>query len=420
MYETTALPGMKSGVSGSIALVNSVGISKYIPQERIDASVEFIKYIASEDVQKELVIKNGLISAMENLYDDSEICQAIDCKMIHNILPFTTMDYSSSQFGNDYYRDKYIQYLGDYLFGNNVELMDMLTNVDNALSTYTLSLKTDDTVAGLILFLFITISMTTMGIFILLFSFKKITQQNKYVFWVLSAFGSIIVMSSIFTQYENITKSDCYANCLLISCGYCISSIPALYIALERKLKKRNSFDLEKYKYIFVFGLILVEVLLNILLIVTSSMDVETYVIPYGKNFKKCVVRKTFGIINYHAILIYMIAIAIALIILIFTEFNARESTLDIKLIITIIFANIIFFVFIFLINNIKINNYIAYYLLNVGPVYFISIINYFLIYGRKIIRKLIVNGVDTSTKGNSNSNNPTYIEKSCEVSENA
>jgi len=332
------------------------------------------------------------------------------------------MDYSSSQFGNEYYRDKYFQYLSDYLFNDDVELMEMLTNVENALSTYSLSLNIDDTVAGLVLFLFVIITLIPMGIFILLFSFKKLREQKKYVLWVLSAFGSVIVMSSIFTQYENITKTDCYFNCILISCGFCTSSIPALYIILEHKFKKSNSFDIEKYKYIFVSGLILVELLLNVLLIATSSMEVETHVIPYGKNYKKCTIIKTFGKINYHVILIYMVMIAAALIILIFTDYNSREATLDLKSIITIIFANIIFFVFIFLVNNIQIDNYIYYNLLNVGPVYLISIINYFLIYGRKIIHKLVVNGAENendTTKGISYPNNPPAIEKSNEASEN-
>jgi len=406
---------MKEGVSGSLALSNSVGINKYISEKKIDAAMQFIKYIASKEVQKDLVINHQLVSAMESIYNDTEVCNVINCDMIHGAMPFTSMNNSLSEFGNDRYRRKYRQYMNDYMFGG-VKLMDTLDNIENSLTIYSFSLKTDDTVAGLILFIIVMLTLITMGLFLSLFIIKKISEKSKYTLWVISCLGSVLIMINIVTQFDDLTKIKCDLRLMSFSCGLCICIVPSLYIFLERRLhNNKSSFNIEKYKYFIILGLILPEILLNVLSILISSAEVELCDITYGKNFQKCNINGIFGKLIYYFINSYLAIVSIAVLTLIFTEYNSMRSTsLDLKTIIVTIFINLILFIFYLIINKIKIDNYIAYNILSAVIAYLLSVSDYFLIYGRKMILTLIIGDPDEKNEKNDPSNFTTL--KSNEV----
>jgi len=329
--------------------------------------------------------------------------------LVHGAMPFTTMNYSNKEFGSNNYKNKYVQYFYDYLY-NGKDLNKAIEHVENALITYSFSLGTSDTVAGLILFIIIVISLLTMGAFVFLFVIKKITEKSKYVFWVVSTLGAMIIILSTFTQYEDLTPTKCNLRLLFVSCGYCTCLAPALYIALENK----SSFAvIEKFKYPFVCGLILIEIFFNLLSMLISSQEVEFYDVPYGKNFKKCTTNKTFGKVMYAFITLYMLIITAFIISLVFTEYSSSKSSTnyDLKTVIATIFSNIVFFVLFFIINRIKIDNYIAYNVLNAITAYLISLSDYSLIYGKKIIQTLISGDPDEKNeKSNSNSNEPTTV----------
>lgn len=411
-FKATALPGWKEGVSGSIALANSIGINKYLPQDKVKAAAEFVKYIALEETQKKLVMEYNVISAMEGLYvnSNSEVCTALPefCEFIQGTLPFSSMDYSLNQFGNSKYRASYRDNLIDFVFKDK-ELSDALDNIDEIFKMYSYSLDTSDTVGGLIFFIIVVISLLTMLFFLVTFSIKYITKQSKYVLWVISAFGSMAIMFSIFTQYGELNITKCWFRLSLITCGFCTGLIPPLYITLERKFNDR--FNIAKYKIYIVGGLIMVEIFLNLLIAMNSSMTVIK-----EKNFEKCGMHNTFGKVIYYMMAVWMVCIAGSVLIVICTE-TSIVGSLDFKASFLISFTNIASFIVYLIVNKIHIEYYLVYYLLYSITSYILSVNNYFLIYGKKIIYTLI-NGkdVEDTSKLNSISNNPTPIKSNDDV----
>jgi len=95
----TFSPGKNSGVSGSVTGGYNVGINNSIDSKKIDASVQFIKFVTSKEKQKEIVMKNKVFSAIPELYDDEEVCKEVDCEKFKNIQlvsrPTQLRDYSS-------------------------------------------------------------------------------------------------------------------------------------------------------------------------------------------------------------------------------------------------------------------------------------------------------------------------------------
>lgn len=404
-FTATALPGWKEGVSGSIALPNNVGINKYLTQERAKAAVEFVKYIALEETQKKLVMEYNVISAMEGLYEkNSEICKNNKefCEFIRGALPFTSMDYSFKKFGSTEYRTGYKDNLIDFMF-NGKELSEALDNIDKIFKINSYTLNTEETIGGLILFIIVIISLLTMAFFIVIFSMKYITKQSKYALWVISAFGSMIIMLSIFTQYGDLNVTKCWFRLSLITCGFCTGLIPPLYITIERKFN--HKFNFAKYKIYIVTCLIMVEIFLNLLIAMTSSMKVIK-----EKSFEKCGMNNTFGKIIYYLMAAWMVLVAGGVLAVICTE-TATVGSLDVKASFLISFTNVASFIVYIIVNKIHIENYLVYYLLYSITSYVLSVNNYFLIYGRKIIYTLI-NGKDVEnvSKLNSMSDDPTPI----------
>jgi len=138
IYKASALPGQTEGVSGSIVIPYNLGINKYIDEERKKAAVEFLKYVTSKEVQKEYIIKNSMISALTELYDDEEVCNVIECNVVKDAYPFSFMDNDEKLFGDDNYHIKYRDIMFDYIYNNKT-----LSEVTKTLDDITLTKGTD-------------------------------------------------------------------------------------------------------------------------------------------------------------------------------------------------------------------------------------------------------------------------------------
>jgi len=100
-YKVSILPGKNEGVNGSILGGFNIGINKNISKEKLNATLEVIKYFSSEDFQKKIIIKQlKLFSGLEKLYDDDEVCKNVNCSIIKDsqfyIRPSSTLkDYQT-------------------------------------------------------------------------------------------------------------------------------------------------------------------------------------------------------------------------------------------------------------------------------------------------------------------------------------
>jgi len=132
-YTTSALPGSKAGVSGTIGIANNMGICKYIDEKKIKAAAEVLKFIISESVQKSIFIKNHIMSAIPSLYDDKEVCKIVDCSIIKDALPMSSMEVTKNTFGNHDYEIKYRNYINNFLY-ENTTAEETVGKIDNILN----------------------------------------------------------------------------------------------------------------------------------------------------------------------------------------------------------------------------------------------------------------------------------------------
>jgi len=128
IYKGTAFPGKKEGVSGGIVIPFNIAISKYSPDNKKKAAIEFLKFVISEEVQKKYIIKKSMFSGIMKLYEDEEICKEIDCEVIKDSQPFSIMDYSEKVFADDNYHVKYRQKMFEYLY-NDKPVEDILKDI---------------------------------------------------------------------------------------------------------------------------------------------------------------------------------------------------------------------------------------------------------------------------------------------------
>jgi len=107
IYVTSALPGEKEGVSGSVIYGNNIGICRYIKEENIEAAAKVIQFLTSREVQKNVIINNDLYSGINDLYMDEEVCEKIECNIIMDVQPLSCRNMDFKDIDQDYYLDKY-------------------------------------------------------------------------------------------------------------------------------------------------------------------------------------------------------------------------------------------------------------------------------------------------------------------------
>jgi len=183
--KSTLMPGKKEGISGATIGGYNIGINIYASKEKKEKAIEAIKYIASKDIQRKYIAKENFFSPIPSLYDEDEICQIVNCNYYKNIQligrPFNVMeDY-------DAYTNKVKEYTFEYLYGDNSkEAIDALKKIDDITRIYYLSLSTENSPAGLIVFILIT---ATIVIMLLSLSFIFMKKFKPYFGFLPNIFG---------------------------------------------------------------------------------------------------------------------------------------------------------------------------------------------------------------------------------------
>jgi len=160
-----------------------------------------MKYMTSKESQKKYIIGTSLFSAITELYDDEELCKTIDYEVVKDAYPFSFMSNEENLFCNNNYHTKYKENMFDYLF-NNKPLKDVLKSIDDITRIYNFTLKTDETSAGLILFIISLIILICMISSLAFLFIKKIEKRFNFLsngFWIITILGCLILMCSITT-----------------------------------------------------------------------------------------------------------------------------------------------------------------------------------------------------------------------------
>jgi len=398
MYETTALPGNKSGVSGSIGLANSLGICKYVGEERIKAAAEVVKFIVSKDTQRNYVIPSGSMSAIPSLYDEPQVCQMVNCNIIKAASPLTSMEFTRDGFGSDDFNLKYRSYIMDYLY-NNITSKEAVESIHKIIAIHKLTLDTEETKSGLVLFIIVMITLIVMVCSVSLL-FIKVLQHHytflKRPFWLISIFGTFMIMGGIFTLYGDVTKFKCHFRLALIYGGYYVCILPLL-CKLLMNIPQSNPYSLwvKNNQYIFMLLMIFIEFCFHLSRLLTPFYKVEKVIAIVNKkhqNFEKCEKDNGFGVALYYIEIAWLGIVEACVLFLIFIEWNLKSTSSEIRFITASVFVSLLSFIIYTVINIFNLDNYIAYNLFYAGIIFVLSFSNYFFIYGIRIIQALIRN----------------------------
>jgi len=388
VYKGSALPGHKKGVSGTVVIPNNFAINNYIEEYRKKAAIEFMKYISLKETQKKYIINNFMLSAMTELYDDEEVCSVIDCAVMKDSYPFSFMSNEVNLFGDDNYHIKYRKILFKYLFDDE-PLMEVLKKIEDITKIQTFSLKTDESYIGLIMFI-ITLVFSISMILLLIFLFiKKLEYRFKFLcksFWIITALGSLMIMSSIMSLYGEVTNAKCHLRIFLINMGFVLSICPCLHKMITNFPEKNKiSMWFEKNKYIFIFIIVIFTGFLNGIFAI-PSYNLQLIRTSDEKNYKKCIMNNTLIKLMYYSIQLYQIIIILISLLLMFIEWNLEETYMDINFQAAAIFMDILLIILLNIINKVKFKNYIVYYALLTINIMFFSVSNYVFIYFTRLL----------------------------------
>jgi len=399
------MPGGRERLSGFIVGGFNIGLNKYADLHLRDAAVEAFKFITSKDIQRKYFALKNYYSAIPSIYDEEEVCQKVNCKHYKNIQlvprPFNlTNDYSG-------YTKKFQNYIYEYLFGNDITAMDALKKVEDITKIYYLSINTDDTIAGLILFIIVTITIVIiLGSLAFLF-IKKLENYFQFLpknFWIFYIIGLLFMLCSFYFGIGEVSSTKCFLKIAFMIIGYTLNFIPVIcQMIIEIPIEENKvSKWLKQNRYLFV-GIFLAFDFILILLMYFSPYTVMDMKYEGQKNFQICKQYNSLGKFLKYFTYIYISITVIVMLFLIFVEWNLRPLYYDIRFITVAIYMTIVIFMAYILISQIvTLNNYIAYGLVNEISRLIYVLVNFIFIYGYRSLGPLIKKKREKDRENNS------------------
>jgi len=388
LYRATALPGRKEGVSGTYVKSTNLSINKYIDEPRKKAAIEFLKYVSLKETQKKYIINNFMYSAMTELYDDEEVCNILECDVVKGAYPFSMKNNDVDLHGNDIYSKKYEKLLLQCLYEDK-SIPETLKKIEDITKIYKFSLKTDDSNAGLIMFIIFIICFVFLVLSIAFIFIKKFETKFKFLtrdLWIVTILGSLILMSSVITLYEDVTNAKCHLRVTLINVGFVLSVCPFLH-RLITNFPARNKISLwfENNKYLFIIVVMVITMSLNGIFAI-SSYHPEVLHTSDERNYQKCYMNSMFGNVMYYIIQACNILIILISLFLIYMEWNLKETSLDVNLLATTLFMDTLSIIFLNIIYGIKFKDDVLYSASLAANILFFSVSHHLTIYSIRIL----------------------------------
>jgi len=384
------MPGIKKGISGAIQVGYNFGIIGNIDGKKLQPAIEAIKYMTSRKIQKNLVLKEMIVSGITSLYDEEDICSNIKFCDFYKY-PQLIMK-PENKFKSDDYFEKFTHYFFDFLYKNE-SAPNALKKMEDLTKVYSISIDTNESHIG-ITFLIIYICLLIIIPSSLILIFIKKFRNNFYflpeTFWIISIMGIVMILLSGFTKIGKITVFKCHVNCFLITLGYTFIYIPFLYKLIVVFPDNNNIYLMWVYKnkYLFFSIFVAIDILLNAVTLV-KPYHVKVNFVDEGENYYICDSKHN-AIINLavSAIIGYKFLLLLIMLLLIFIEWNMTRIKIDIRLIFTSLYLNIIAFLILMLFNSFKINNYILYYVIQEILILLIVLSNFISLYIIRIFLK--------------------------------
>jgi len=418
-----AIPGNIEGISGSVIGGHNIGINKHSDLNKRDAVVKAFTYFTSKDIQRKYFALKNYYSPIPSLYDEEEVCQAVDCNHYKNIQlikrPFDQVD--------DYntYTNKFRTYIYEYLYGDdNIKAIDALKKVEDITKIYYFSLNTDDSSIGLILFIIVTIIIVIMLGSLVFLYIEKLKSHYKFLpndFWIFYIIGLVFILCPYYIEIGKVSSTKCFLKIVFMIVGYTICYIPLISQMIIQIPKEGNEISqwVNQHRYLFI-GIFLLFDLILIFPMCFTPYTVMDMKYQNQKNFQICKQNYTFGKLIIILIYIYICITIIVMFFLIFLEWNFRPLRYDVRFLTSALYMNIVLFTMYILISNIvTLNNYIVNSLVREIPRILFVFVNYIFVYGYRSLGPLIKKKIERESNSNNKMNVYRYYSSSTSRSRN-
>ncbi|ORX75948.1 periplasmic binding protein-like II [Anaeromyces robustus] len=395
LYEVTGLPGWKEGISGSVISSYNVGINIYSDEKKINGAVEILKYITSKKIQKKYLIEEEIFSPISDLYNDKEVCKVRDCKVIKSLQPFNVINYdndiNSDEIEIDDYIRNYKEYIYKYIY-EGLSLSYALKKIEDITKFYHLFIFSEYSKAGLIILVFFVIATMIMGSSIICLYHEKFKPKLTLLprnSWILSVCGCFLIMCSILTLYGEVNSFACHIRRTLISTGFIISLFPILHkLACNFPEENIISMWISEHRYKCFFIILSINFILNGVLL-STSYDIKDTIIEDGENFQRCEMKNQFGSLLINILLGYEFAVILWILLFVAMDWNDKILHYEVRVILTMVLLDTLFFVLYDIINYLDIRNFFAYNIIVSSDYFLFAVINYTLTYGYRILTAL-------------------------------
>jgi len=301
-----------------------------------------------------------------------------------------------------------MQYISEFLFGPKTAA-EALKNIIHYVTFYKFEINTEDGITGLVVFFFIFITVTPMAFSLLLLRFKIFDRKmnflsSKHMFY--AVVGSILIMSSIFTLFGEVTGTKCHLRLLFISMGFTLSGVPILcqlIVKLPYESNKVCCWFTKHIKVVYIF-LSSLSAGLNVLMMLFSWYTVEKVIVPKGKNFKICSITNTFGKSIFITFLIYLAVYTVTTLVLVIMDLDVKKIKKDLKHVLEFLFSSSLCVILLTVPRIIGLNDHLGYNIYYAGVIYLFALTDYLLTYGIKIFQLASVNNQRYSQRSTMNS----------------
>jgi len=422
-YHVSPLPGIKEGISGTVVGGYNLGINKYIIEEKLKAAIIAFKHITSKEIQKKIVVMNHhLFSAIPSLYGDMTVCEVVDCGFFKSIQPIVRPISVIKDY--DTYSIHFRNYIYEYLYDNKISAREALKKINDITRFYEITIKTDDSVVGLILFIVPLIFIIIMLVSLVLLRYLKLRKYFSFLpidFWVLTIIGNIMMMCIGYFGYGTLSPLKCQFKLLFFSLGLCFNYVPILYkLIVDFPIINKKSLWVEKHRYVFFLFFILLDILFNSISIGLSSYRVDNIESLIYPSFKVCKVNYNMNSFIVGVIHVYKVLLLLAMEVLVFLEWNLLIMGYDVRLISTLLITDIFYIIFFIIFYYIKFENYLIYFAMNQSFYIIFSLSNYMIFYGIRMILIILqknnlttILSLDFNSKPESDEKNVTFMKNS-------
>jgi ABC-type glycerol-3-phosphate transport system substrate-binding protein len=406
------LPGVIEGISGSAIGGYNIGINKYSKAERRNEVIQAFTYLTSKVVQKKIVKDYLFFSPIPSLYEEKDICQIIDCDFFKKAQLIGRPVSASKDY--DDYSQKFRKNIFRYIYDNEASAAEVLRDIEDLTKIYTFSVKSDDSSAGLIIFIaYIIITILILSSLVLLYT-KKCESQYHFLskdFWYVIIFGLVIMTWGFFFAIDEATVWQCHLRYIVLSFAFYFVLLPMFHKLIvcfpeENKISEWIS----HHRYLFLFSFILIDEFF-ILLIYIKPYTLLQYRYNDGKLIEKCVLNHWFSKLNLFISYLIKFIVVLAIWFFTFMEWSITEIRIDVHVMSAAIYMDAVGLITILILNNIPVDSHILYYVMKAIIYLLIVIINFIFLYAFRVI-KLVMKGKSDEELNNQIRNLIAYEKK--------